>query len=132
LPYPSNERKIVEGNVLPWRRKNELHIYHHGRVVIDMPSGQPGEQLDQIKSMLQTILQKETQMAGELDALEAAVAEQTSVIDSAVVLLDQIKALLDAAIASGDPNRILAVSALIADSKARLAEAVVRNTPAAP
>lgn len=118
--------------MLPWRRKNELHIYHHGRVVIDMPSGQPGEQLDQIKSMLQTILQKETQMAGELDALEAAVAEQTSVIDSAVVLLDQIKALLDAAIASGDPNRILAVSALIADSKARLAEAVVRNTPAAP
>jgi hypothetical protein len=120
----------VEGDVF-WP-KREIHIYHHGRVHIDLHSDQPSEQLDQIKSMLQNIIQMETKMAGELDVLEAAVAEQTTVIDSAIVLLDQIKALLDAAIASGDPVRIAAVSTLIADSKIRLAEAVVRNTPAAP
>lgn len=60
-----------------------------------------------------------------------AVAEETTVTESAVVLLDGIKSALDAAIASNDPAAVQAVVDSIGANKTRLAEAVARNTPAA-
>ena len=70
-------------------------------------------------------------MAGELDKLEADVAAENTVIDSAVALLAGLKAQLDAAIASGDPNRLTALSATIEAKAAALSAAIVANTPAA-
>lgn len=71
-------------------------------------------------------------MAGELDALEAQVAAENTVIDSAITLLSELAQLLHDAIASGDMSRVAAVTAQIEAKKQALADAVVANTPSAP
>ena len=70
-------------------------------------------------------------MAGELAALQANVAKNTDVIESAITLLGNIKALLDAAIASGDPAALTALSATLGAEDDKLAAAIVASTPAA-
>src|SRR5690348_14906416 len=65
-----------------------------------------------------------------LDDLVAKVTAENTVIDSAVTLLSTLKTELDAAIASGDPAKIQAVSDLITTGQQKLADAVVANTPA--
>jgi hypothetical protein len=70
-------------------------------------------------------------MAGELVQLQKDVAAEDTVIDSAITLLGGIKAALDAAIASGDPAALTALSADIQAKTATLSAAVVANTPAA-
>jgi hypothetical protein len=87
--------------------------------------------LDAILAILKTMNTREVKMAGELDALKADVAAQGTVIDSAVKLLQGLKAALDAAIASGDMSQVAAVNAQIEAQTAALAAAVVANTPAA-
>ena len=67
-----------------------------------------------------------------LDDLVAKVTAENTVIDSAVTLLSTLKTELDAAIASGDPAKIQAVSDLITTGQQKLADAVVANTPAVP
>ncbi len=67
-----------------------------------------------------------------LDDVVAAVAAESTVVDSAVTLLTSLKAALDAAIASGDPTKIQAVSDSIGAQTKTLADAVAANTPAAP
>lgn len=69
-------------------------------------------------------------MAGELDALTAQVANNTTVIDSAITLIQNIKALLDAA--GTDPAKLAALSATLGSEDDKLAAAVAANTPAAP
>lgn len=71
-------------------------------------------------------------MAGELAALQAAVTQENTVIDSAITLLNGIKAALDAAIANGDPAALTALSAEITAKTQALSDAIVANTPAAP
>lgn len=66
----------------------------------------------------------------EIDTLTAQVASNTSVIESAITLLGNIKALLDAA--GTDPAKLAALSATLAAEDEKLAAAVVANTPAAP
>lgn len=63
----------------------------------------------------------------ELDNLRAAVAAQTSVIDSTVTLLGGLKAALDAA--GTDPAALAALSAEITAHTEALAAAVLANTP---
>lgn len=70
-------------------------------------------------------------MAGELAALQAGVAKNTDVIESAITLLGNIKSLLDAAIASGDPAALTALSTALGAEDDKLAAAVAANTPAA-
>ncbi len=65
-----------------------------------------------------------------VDDLTAQVAANTSVIESAITLLGNIKALLDAA--GTDPAKLAALSATLAAEDDKLAAAVVANTPAAP
>lgn len=65
-----------------------------------------------------------------IDDLTAQVAANTSVIESAITLLGNIKALLDAA--GTDPAKLAALSATLAAEDDKLAAAVVANTPAAP
>jgi len=69
-------------------------------------------------------------MANELDDLKAAVAKDTEVDTSAITLLNGLKAALDAAIASGNPADLKALSDQLGTNAKSLADAVVANTPA--
>lgn len=64
----------------------------------------------------------------ELDDLTAQVAATDAGIDSAVVLLDGLAAKLDAAIASGNPAALVALSADLKAKTDALAAAVVADT----
>lgn len=94
--------------------------------------GRIERKVDAIVAVLPVLYFKEVQVAGELDKLEADVAAQATVIDSAVALLGGLKAALDAAIASGDPARLTALSSEIETKTAALSTAVTTNTPASP
>jgi len=84
----------------------------------------------QILYALHLLLWKVRHMAGELDALTAQVDSNTSVIESAITLIQNIKAQLDAA--GTDPAKLAALSATLASEDDKLAAAVAANTPAAP
>lgn len=84
----------------------------------------------QALELLTSILKKVIHMAGELDALKAAVQRNSDVEDSAIVLLKGLKDALDAAIASGDPAALTALSDSIGSKADELGAAVVANTPA--
>jgi hypothetical protein len=71
-------------------------------------------------------------MAGELDALKASVSRNNDVVQSAITLIQGIKAALDAAIAAGDPAALKALSDSLGSQDDALAAAVTANTPAAP
>ena len=68
----------------------------------------------------------ETIMAA-IDDLAAAVAAEDTVVDSAVVLLQGLKAALDAA--GTDPTKLAALSADITAKTKTLSDAIVANTP---
>lgn len=89
-------------------------------------------QSEQLNSQLSQILERITAMAGELDTLKAQVTSNNSTIDSAIQLLQGIKAALDAAIAAnnnGNPQALLDLSASLGTEDAKLAAAIVANTP---
>lgn len=69
-----------------------------------------------------------------LDALNAKVTELETVEQSAITLLQGLKAALDAALALGDPAAIVAavqdVANKIGTDTQALADAVIANTPA--
>ena len=71
-------------------------------------------------------------MSQELDALSAEVATVVTVEQSAITLLNGLKAALDAAIVSNDPTALTALSDQLEASKLALAAAITANTPAAP
>lgn len=81
-------------------------------------------------ALLNQIIARETAMAGELDALRLQVEQNNTVIGSAITLLQGLKAALDAAIASGDPAALTALSASLGATDAALAAAITANTPA--
>jgi hypothetical protein len=85
---------------------------------------------DEVKKLLHQIIQKLTKMGQELDDLKAAVAKNTEVEQSAVTLITGLKEKLDAAIASGDPAQLTALSTELGSSSDALAAAVTANTPA--
>src|SRR5215831_8895164 len=72
------------------------------------------------------------QMAGELDALNAEVAQNTDVTNSAITLLNGLSQQLKDALAAGDPAAIQAVVDQLDANTQSLADAVTANTPAAP
>jgi hypothetical protein len=80
--------------------------------------------------LLELILQKVNSMSANLDDLTAKVAATKTVAQSAVVLLQGLKAKLDAA--GTDPAALKALSDSLADTDQQLADAVTANTPAAP
>lgn len=88
-------------------------------------------QLQAILNALDKLYGKVNFMAGELDALKAAVAHNTDVEESAIALLQGLKAKLDAAIAAGDPAALQALSDTLGAETDKLAAAVTANTPAA-
>lgn len=78
-----------------------------------------------------TLNRMEMRIMAELDDLKAAVAKNTDVEESAIVLLNGLKVKLDAAIAAGDPAALKALSDELGSETGRLADAVTANTPAA-
>lgn len=84
---------------------------------------------DFIRASLTTLLEGQTKMTKALDDLTAAVAAESTVVDSAIALLQGLKAQLDAA--GTDPAALKALSDSIAAKTAQLSQAVVDNTPAA-
>jgi hypothetical protein len=88
--------------------------------------------LENLERIAIWILRKEYQMAGELDALEAQVTENTNLEASAIVLIEGLAAQIAAA--ANDPAKIIALTATLKDSAAKLATAITANTspPAAP
>lgn len=71
-------------------------------------------------------------MANELETLQASVTASGDATDSAVILLTGLKAALDAAIASGNPAALQALSDSLGTNTAELAAAILANTPAIP
>jgi hypothetical protein len=90
------------------------------------------EALAAVNAALTTILGKLNDMSKEMDALVAQVAANKTVTESAVTLLQGLKAQLDAAIASGDPAALQALSDSLSLQDTALADAITANTPAAP
>jgi hypothetical protein len=82
-----------------------------------------------LMKILDEIQRKEDLMAGELDLLKAAVAQNTTVIGSAIVLLQGLKEKLDEAIASGNPAALQALSDELGAQDQALAGAIEANTP---
>ncbi len=80
---------------------------------------------------LHRIIQALEHIMAELDDLKAAVARETEVDESAIILLNGLKAKLDAAIAAGDPAALKALSDSLGTESQKLADAVSANTPAA-
>ena len=79
--------------------------------------------------MLLTLSKQEAIMAA-IDDLQAAVAAEDTVIDSAIALINGIPALIAAA--GTDPAKLAALQADITAKSGALAAAVAANTPAAP
>jgi hypothetical protein len=71
-------------------------------------------------------------MSKKLDALTAQVKANTDAEQSAITLLTGLKALLDAAIASGNPAALTKLSSDLGTSQVALAAAILANTPASP
>jgi hypothetical protein len=78
--------------------------------------------------MARIIDNQETIMAA-IDDLQAAVAAEDTVIDSAITLIQGIPALIAAA--GVDPAKLTALQADITAKSTALAQAVAANTPAA-
>lgn len=82
-----------------------------------------------IIAKLDSITLKLKHMATDLTALTAAVAKDTEVDESAITLLNGLKAALDAA--GTDPVALKALSDQIGANTDKLAAAVAANTPSA-
>lgn len=100
----------------------DVHIHTEGSL--------DSQKLDTILAMLHALKIKEDSMAASLDALTAQVAKNTDVTQSALVLIQGLKAALDAA--GTDPVALAALSAQLQTSDDALAAAVAANTPAQP
>jgi hypothetical protein len=83
--------------------------------------------------MLQTLTNMETKMTISLDALSAAVANNSTIEGSVVTLLQQLASQIAAIPPSNDPATQASLDALVAtlsQNDTTLASAVVANTPA--
>ena len=84
---------------------------------------------DQLNRILNAIHHLEKKLSTELQDLTTQVAETKTVIDSAIVLIQGIKAALDAA--GSNPAALKALRDSLDTSEQALAAAIVANTPAA-
>lgn len=94
-----------------------LHVYVH------YPEDEEGNLLSRL------ILGKLEQMSNELSTLTEQVSEMDTTAESAIVLLNGLKAKFDAAIASGSPAALQALSDALGAEKGKLAAAITANTP---
>src|SRR4029450_11366032 len=96
-----------------------LDVFHH--VVLG----------DSENPLIRLILSKLETVMATLDDVVAKVQALTTVDDSVVALLTDLKAKLDAAISAGaDPAKLQALSDALGAQTQRLSDAVTTNTPA--
>jgi hypothetical protein len=86
--------------------------------------------LERIESKLDEALQGISDMSAATDALTAQVASNTTVVQSALTLINGIAAQITAA--GVDPVKLAALTASLKSDDDALAAAVAANTPAAP
>lgn len=86
--------------------------------------------IQEVKGTQQTIIVKGDNVLKELDDLTAQVKANTTVIGSALTLIQGFQEKLDAAIAAG-PAALNALSAELKQNDDALSAAVAANTPAA-
>lgn len=109
----------------------KLDLTLNGNLHVHIHNHSDADKLDNILKNVLTNQSKIIHMANELDDLKAAVAKDTEVDQSAITLLNGLKEKLDAAIASGDPAQLTALSQQLGSNSDALAAAVTANTPAA-
>jgi hypothetical protein len=83
---------------------------------------------DMLRSLSAQLLQMEIKFMSALDNLRAQVEANTTVTESAITLLNGLKAKLDEAIASGDPAALQALADELGAETLRLSDAVVAIT----
>ncbi len=88
------------------------------------------QRLDKTNETLTALTAQMEKLMSLIDDLTADVADERTVIDSAVTLLGNLSDQLAAA--GNDPVKLAALKDAIDANKATLAAAVVKNTPAAP
>lgn len=103
----------------------DVHVHIHANDLERL-----SRKLDRVLHLLHHLTKGQIIMSLELDTLEQKIAPLGSAVDSAVVLLDELAAIIRAA--ANDPARILAVADELELKTTALADAVVANTPAAP
>lgn len=86
--------------------------------------------LGQMKTGIQQVQQSEVAMHKELSDIQAEVQKNTSAVDSSVVLLTNLSALLKQH--QNDPAKIDEIADQLAANSKRLADAIVANTPVVP
>lgn len=97
-----------------------IHVWHHGNE----------EKLDRIIDMLGTLVVQGDKMSAQLDALTAQVASNTTVIDSAITLINGLAAAIVAA--GTDPVKLQALTDALTAEDTKLAAAITANTPPSP
>ena len=98
-----------------------MHVYLHS----------DGDIIEvKLAEILAAITKLEKHMANELDELTSRVTASGDATDSAVLLLNGLKARLDAA--GTDPVALKALSDALGTNTDELAAAILANTPAAP
>ena len=85
--------------------------------------------LNQILSIVKNILGKEVEQNMTIAELSAKVTEQSTVVGSTKLLLEQLAQMLKDAIAANDPAAIQAVADMITANTQTLSDAVIANTP---
>lgn len=95
----------------------DVHIHLHGA---------NESRIEQIWALLNTVSQKENVIMSDLSTLETDVKANSDTVQSAVILLNGLKAALDAA--GTDPVKLKALSDQLESNTAGLAAAVVANT----
>lgn len=108
----------------------DVHVYVH----TDPPCE---DSLTDIRNLLREINERTKKMSAELDDLTSAVAENTTIDQSAIALIEGIAAQLSQLVANATELGELkaAITAKAADlraSSAALSAAVAANTPDAP
>jgi hypothetical protein len=103
----------------------DIHVYLHVK-----PDPEVVALLNDGLNRLDLILSKQETMMAAIDDLQAAVAAEDTVIDSAITLIQGIPALIAAA--GVDPAKLAALQTDITTKSSALAAAVAANTPAAP
>ena len=102
-----------------------LHVWHHADPKL-------AAALAKIDHHLATLISQGKAMNAIVDNLAAKVAALETVEQSAIVLLQGLKAALDEALANGDLAAVQAIADRIGADTETLAAAVAANTPAAP
>jgi len=123
----------------PWPDQASLQAIEAGLVAVQAQGVSLGAKLNALhasisalSAKLDAILAKEEQNMATLDDITAAVAAEKTVEDSVVMLLQQLSAQLQAAMASNDPAAMQAIVDQLNSDAQTMADAVTANTPPAP